>query len=166
VGRRVAAAACEEPGAPRPGYTPHSLTLAARVAAPQERAQAPRAKASSFHRLLLRFDVLRRGFGKCHLLFREIDSDRNGVIDLKVLPARLAPMIGSPPVRVRWCARCTAAGNAVKTGRAKQSCGRRSCGRAWRAACFHVSDALLRTTFGAADMDNNHTIDFKVPRPA
>ena len=31
---------------------------------------------------------------------------------------------------------------------------------------FHVSDALLRTTFGAADMDNNHTIDFKVPRPA
>ncbi len=77
-------------------------------AAPQERAQAPRAKASSFHRLLLRFDALRAGFGKCSLLFREIDSDRNGVIDLKVLPARPAPAPASaPPVRARR-ARCCA----------------------------------------------------------
>lgn len=50
--------------------------------APQERSRAPRAKTSSFHRLLLRFDALRRGFEKCHVLFKEIDTDRNGVIDL------------------------------------------------------------------------------------
>ena len=53
----------------------------------QEHSQRPRTKASSFHRLLLRFDQLRRGFEKCHALFREIDTDRNGVIDLR---ARLA----------------------------------------------------------------------------
>ena len=27
---------------------------------------------------------------------------------------------------------------------------------------FHISDALLLSTFDSADMDNNHTIDFKV----
>lgn len=27
---------------------------------------------------------------------------------------------------------------------------------------FHISDALLWSTFDSADMDNNHTIDFKV----
>ena len=53
----------------------------------QEHSQRPRTKASSFHRLLLRFDQLRRGFEKCHALFREIDADRNGVIDLRARPA-------------------------------------------------------------------------------
>lgn len=27
---------------------------------------------------------------------------------------------------------------------------------------FHVSDALVLSTFDSADMDSNHTIDFKV----
>lgn len=27
---------------------------------------------------------------------------------------------------------------------------------------FHISNALLLSTFSSADMDNNHTIDFKV----
>ncbi|KAK9819554.1 hypothetical protein WJX81_000741 [Elliptochloris bilobata] len=85
----------------------------------KEHSQRPRTKASSFHRLLLRFDQLRRGFEKCHTLFREIDTDKNGVIDLRELRAGVA---------------------------------RRG---------FHISDALLLSTFDSADMGNNHTIDFK-----
>ena len=58
----------------------------------QEHSQRPRTKASSFHRLLLRFDQLRRGFEKCHALFREIDTDRNGVVDLRARPCCLQPL--------------------------------------------------------------------------
>lgn len=71
----------------------------------QEHSQRPRTKASSFHRLLLRFDQLRRGFEKCHALFREIDTDRNGVIDLRVLPCCLPPL-GCDRIRAVTCKTC------------------------------------------------------------